>query len=77
MKKILSMFGLALLLASCGSDMYQDWADPMSNDPEPGKAVTMTVGQAPAIDYATLTSDQVQLFNPSVAVAATGEAIGM
>ncbi len=76
MKKIL--FGLTFLaaLASC-SDDYADWASPQQNAEEAAKAVTMTVGQAPAIDYATLTSDQVQLFNPSVAVAATGEAIGM
>ena len=71
------MFGLTLLLASCGTDMYQDWADPMSNDPEPGKAVTLAVGQAPAIDYATLTSDQVQLFSPSVTVAVTEGGVGM
>ena len=76
MKKIL--FGLTMVaaLASC-SDDYTDWADPQRNAQEPAQTVTMTIEQAPAIDYATLTSDQVQIFKPTVAVAATGGAVGM
>lgn len=65
MKKILSMMGIALLMASCSED-YTDWANPLSNEQEDPKTVTLTLDNAADIDYATLTSETVQLFVPTI-----------
>lgn len=68
MKKILYSLGIVLLMASC-SESYDDWADPMTNQQEDSKSVALSVSQASAIDYATLTEDSVKLFNSAVTVA--------
>jgi hypothetical protein len=68
MKKTLYVIGLSLLIASC-SDSYSDWATPKSSAQEDAKTVALTTSEAAAIDYASLTSDSVQLFIPSVAVS--------
>ncbi len=65
MKKLLSMLGIVLLLASC-SDDYTDWASPMANGPEDAKTVTLAVSQAADINYEGLTDETVQLFVPVV-----------
>ena len=41
MKKIFSLIGIALLMASCTED-YKDWAKPFSNDPEEAFSVSFT-----------------------------------
>lgn len=69
-KKI--FFGLAAIigLASCTGDAYTDWLDPQSSDAEDAKTVTMTVAQAPAVDFANISdvdNDLVKLFIPTVA----------
>ena len=61
MKKNLLIFGLAMALASCGSDSYEDWQNPQHSDPEDAKNVTLAIGNAPAINFGTLTTDSVQL----------------
>ena len=65
MKKILSMMGIALLMASCSED-YTDWANPLSNEQEEPKTVTLALDNAADIDYATLTAETVQLFVPTI-----------
>ena len=65
MKKILSMMGIALLMASCTDD-YTDWASPLSNPQESPKTVTLAVEGAADIDYANLTTETVQLFVPTL-----------
>ena len=66
MKKILVLASTALLLASCGSNEYEEWAKPQSNAEETANSVKFTVAEAPAIDFNTVTADSVQLFTPSV-----------
>lgn len=66
MKKIIYSLGLALTLASCSEAGYEDWANPQSNAAEDQVTVKLTVANAPAVDYATLTEDSVQLFIPTV-----------
>ena len=65
MKKLLSMIGIALLMASCTED-YKDWADPITNSPEEPLAVGITASPAAAVDFATYTAEKVQLFTASV-----------
>ena len=65
MKKILSMMGIALLMASCTED-YKDWADPITNGPEDPISVGISVSPASAIDFATLSAETVQLFNATI-----------
>jgi len=65
MKKLFYVMGLVLLFAAC-SDDYTDWADPQGYGAEEGSSVTLTIANASPIDYATLTSDSVQLFVPTV-----------
>lgn len=57
-------------LASCTDD-YTDWATPQQNAEEDAQTVNVTIGQAPAIDFATLTDDQVRLFVPTVTANGT------
>ena len=71
MKKILSMMGIALLIASC-SDDYTDWANPLTNAQEEAKTVTLAIEQADDIDFATLTAETVQLFVPTVTSSTAG-----
>ena len=66
MKKILVLASTALLLASCGSNEYEEWAKPQSNAEETANSVKFTVAEAPAIDFNTETADSVQLFVPKV-----------
>ena len=66
MKKLLIMASAALLLASCGSDEYEAWSAPQNNSAETTSTVTLTVGEASAIDFNTVTADSVQLFVPKV-----------
>ena len=71
MKKIFLALGFGLLLASC-TDEYEPWADPQSNPQEPSQSVTLTVANAPAIDFATLTADPVQIFVPTITTTEEG-----
>lgn len=65
MKKILSLFGAALLMAGCTED-FKDWANPQTNAPEEPKGVVVTVGAIDGtIDLANA-GDTVQVFIPSV-----------
>lgn len=58
--------GLALALASCSSDNYEGWADPQSNAQEAAKSVEFSATAASAIDFNNVTTDSIQLFQPSV-----------
>lgn len=71
MKKSILIFGFALALASCASDSYEDWSDPQHSDPEASKDVKLAIGNAPAINFGTLTADSVQLFVPKVTTTNT------
>ena len=66
MKKILILASVALLLASCGSNEYEEWTKPQYSPEETASSVKFTVAEAPAIDFNTVTADSVQLFTPSV-----------
>ncbi|MCR4852118.1 MAG: DUF5115 domain-containing protein [Prevotella sp.] len=72
MKKIFLTLGIGLLLASC-TDEYEPWAEPQSNAEEAAQSVSFTVANAPAIDYATITADSVQLFIPTINSTNGGE----
>lgn len=67
MKKILYTIGLALLAVSCTED-YKDWANPFKNDPEAAKSMTMTINPVGTIDLATVTSETVQIFSPTITI---------
>lgn len=71
MKKSILIFGFALALASCASDSYEGWSDPQHSDPEASKDVKLAIGNAPAINFGTLTADSVQLFIPKVTTTNT------
>lgn len=66
MKKTL-IYGLILTaaLSGCKGD-YDDWADPQGYPQEEAKNVTLTVTPAAAIDMATVTTDSVTLFTPTL-----------
>jgi hypothetical protein len=67
MKKIIYLFAVASLLASCGEgNDYSDYAQPQANGPETEKNVTFNATAASAIDFNKVTSDSVQLFVPTV-----------
>ena len=59
--------GLALILASCG-DTYENWVSPQSTEQEAAKTVSMSLKEAAAINFATLSTDSVQLFIPTMKV---------
>lgn len=65
MKKILSILGIGLLLASCTDD-YTDWAQPISNGAEDPVSVSISASPASAINFATETAEKVKLFSASV-----------
>ena len=65
MKKIFSLIGIALLMASCTED-YKDWAQPFSNGPEEAYSVDFTASPATAINFATIDATKVQLFNSTI-----------
>ena len=67
MKKVLYAIGLALLAVSCTED-YTDWANPFKNDPEAAKSMTMTISPVATIDLATVTTETVQIFTPSITI---------
>ena len=67
MKKILSIVGTVLLFASCTED-FTDWANPFKNDPEAAKSMSMTISPVGTIDLATVTTDAIQIFTPSIAI---------
>ncbi|MBR1720237.1 MAG: DUF5115 domain-containing protein [Phocaeicola sp.] len=65
MKKLLYTLGLLCFMASCTGD-YTDWADPQSNPDEGAKVVELILQPAAAVDFATVTSETLQLFIPTV-----------
>jgi len=68
MKKILSMFGVALLMAGCTED-FKDWAGLQTNPAEEAKTVSVSVGAVGStIDLASA-EETVQLFVPNVQVS--------
>lgn len=73
MKKLIYMMGLILLMASC-SDDYTDWATPIHNDGKPLEA-ELTVAEAPAIDFATLEDNLVNIFTPTISIDENDEVI--
>ena len=59
---------MSLGLASCGGDLYEDWADPQSNPQE--DAITIPGYKASAvnpIDLATVAADSVDVYSMSSA----------
>jgi hypothetical protein len=67
MKKVLYAIGLALLAVSCTED-YKDWANPFKNDPEAAKSMSMSINPVGTIDLATVTTETVQIFTPSITI---------
>ena len=67
MKKILYTIGLALLAVSCTED-FKDWASPFKNDPEAAKSMSMSINPVGTIDLATVTTETVQIFTPSITI---------
>ncbi len=71
MKRVLYTLGVALALASCGSNEYEDWAAPQSNAEESATTISFTATPAAAIDFNKVTTDSVALFTPKVTTTAT------
>ena len=71
MKKILYLAVLTLALASCTDD-YKDWAQQTPAADADAVNVTMTVGQAAAIDFSSTQPEKVQLFVPTLTTTADG-----
>ena len=71
MKRVLYTLGVALALASCGSNEYQDWAAPQSNAEESPITVAFAATPAAAINFNTVTTDSVALFTPKVSTTAS------
>lgn len=71
MKRVLYTLGVALALASCGSNEYQDWAAPQSNAEESPITVAFAATPAAAINFNTVTTDSVALFTSKVTTTAT------
>ena len=67
MKKVLYTIGLALLAMGCTED-FTDWANPFKNDPEAAKSMTMTITPVATIDLATVTTETIQIFSPSIMI---------
>ena len=67
MKKVLYTIGLALLAMGCTED-YTDWANPFKNDPEAAKTMSMTITPVATIDLATVTTETIKIFSPSIAI---------
>ena len=65
MKKIFSILGMALLMASCTED-YKDWAQPFSNAEEEAYNVDFSATPASPIDFAKVTDEKIQLFTGTV-----------
>ncbi len=57
-----------LLLASC-SDDFTDWLSPQHNDAEGAKTAALAVTGVDPIDLASVTTDSVKLFTPSLTAA--------
>ena len=73
MKKNL-IYALALassMMAACTDD-YTDWAAPQQADPEPAFSVSLAVAPVAAIDLATVTTESVQVFTPTLTTDAEG-----
>lgn len=76
MKKLSFYITFALMslgLASCGGDLYEDWADPQSNPQE--DAITIPGYKASAvnsIDLATVAADSVDVYSMSSATLPAG-----
>ena len=67
MKKVLYLMGLALLAVSCTED-YTDWANPFKNDPEAAKTMAMSINPVGTIDLATVETETVQIFSPTITI---------
>ena len=67
MKKVLYTIGLALLAVSCTED-FKDWANPFKNDPEAAKSMTMNISPVATIDLATVTTETIQIFSPTITI---------
>ena len=65
LKKILYGLTLMAAMASCTDD-YTDWASPQVNPEEAAQNVSLTVANAPAVNYDGLTAETVQLFVPTL-----------
>jgi hypothetical protein len=72
MKKVLYTIGLALLAVSCTED-YKDWANPFKNDPEAAKTMSMSINPVGTIDLATVTTETIQIFSPTITIADEAE----
>ena len=72
MKKIFSIFAVALLLASCTDD-YKDWADPQSYLPEDAISFAgFAASGVDAIDLGVVEEDSVNVFTLSNATIPEG-----
>ena len=58
---------MALLVVSCTED-FKDWASPFKNDPEAAKSMSMSINPVGTIDLATVTTETVQIFTPSITI---------
>ncbi len=67
-KNLLYALALATSMVACTDD-YTDWADPQQNAPEEAQSVAFAASPAAAIDFATVETESVQLFVPSVTAA--------
>lgn len=70
-KNLIYALALASSMMACTDD-YTNWAAPQKADPEPAFSVSLTVAPVAAIDLATVTTESVQVFTPTLTTDAEG-----
>lgn len=69
-KALYILFLSAFAFTGCTED-YTDWAEPQGFEQEEGRSVSVTATAASPIDMATVTTDSLTLFTPSVTMGET------
>lgn len=68
-RNLLYVLALATSMVACTDD-YTDWADPQQAEPESPISVSLSVSPVSTIDFATITTDSIALFTPTVTTEA-------
>lgn len=67
MKKLLYAIFATALLTGC-DESFDDWASPQGFEPEEAESYALSVAPASAIDMASVTTETINLFTPSLTV---------
>lgn len=72
-KTLFYIWTLATVMVACTDD-YTDWAAPQATEPDAAQSIAVTVTEQPVIDLATVTTEQVSIFNASFTSTETTDA---